>query len=236
MKRPFALVLICLFWAALSGCASNSQQIKPSLGVTRFPSVPVQQEFPQEGSLFSSAYNPSLVSDFRARRVGDVVTIVVEEDLKGSKDVTTQTQRQSEMNIGLTGILGLDFKKRMEPRYEGTTIDATKAIGGSTTDKFQGTGKTSRNASLTGTISARVVQVLPGGNLLIQGSRELRINNETQYLILSGVVRPQDISPDNTISSTKIADARIEYTGGGMLSEKQRPAWFARLLGIIALF
>ncbi len=232
------LVSWIIFVAAIltAGCAQNMQPPPPSLGMTRIPSPPpVQRQTLQEGSLYTSDRGASLISDFRARYVGDVITIVIAENLKGSKDVNTQTQRQSEMNVGLSGILGLDFRKRMEPKYN-ATIDATKAIGGSTTDKFQGTGKTSRNASLTGTISARIVEVLPGGNLMIQGTRALRINNETQYLTLSGVVRPQDIAPDNTVSSTKIADAKIEYTGGGVLSEKQSPAWFARLLGLIALF
>ncbi len=219
-----------------AGCAQNMQPPPPTMAMTKFPTPPpVHRQEQHEGSLYTSERGASLISDFRARYVGDVITIVIAENLKGSKDVNTQTQRQSEMNVGLTGILGLDFKKRMEPKYN-TTIDATKAIGGSTTDKFLGTGKTSRNASLTGTISARILEVLPGGNLVVRGTRSLRINNETQYLTLTGVVRPQDIAPDNTVSSTKIADAQIEYTGGGVLSEKQRPAWFARLLGLITLF
>ncbi len=236
MKGYSWSILAILIGILATGCAQNVSPVEPSLAMTRFPASPPAEQARQEGSLYISERGASLIADFRARYVGDVITILIEENLKGSKNVNTQTQRQSEMNVGLTGILGLDFKKRMEPRYNGATIDATKAIGGSTTNKFQGTGKTSRDTSLTGTISARIVQVLPGGNLMIQGSRELRINNETQYLILSGVVRPQDISPENTVSSTKIADARIEYTGGGVLSEQQQPAWFARLLGKMALF
>lgn len=228
-------IMLCLLAAILSGCAGTQHASIPAVAPTTLSRIPSTPSTPTEGSLFNPDQSGSLYEDFRARYVGDVVTILLEEDFRGAKNVKTQTDRKSEMNIGLTGILGLEFKRRVEPRYN-TSIDATKAIGGATKDAFQGSGKTSRDASLTGTISARVVEVLPDGNLRIEGTRELKINNESQYLILSGVIRPKDIGPDNTISSTRIGDARISYTGGGTLSEKQNPAWFARLLGLLALF
>lgn len=230
----FILGLSCLFF---TGCAGTLHTVEPQPQLTSFRTIATPEPMPAaEGSLFNPNLETSLYSDFRARHIGDVVTILIQENLKGSKDVNTQTARDSDMNVGLTGILGLEFDKRVGPRYPDATIDATKALGGSTADSFKGTGKTSTNASLTGTISARVVQLLPGRNLLIEGSRELRINNETQYLIISGVIRPQDLGPDNTVPSTRIADARIEYTGGGVLSEKQNPALFARILGAMAPF
>jgi flagellar L-ring protein precursor FlgH len=230
----FILGLSCLF---LTGCAGTLHTGQPQPQPTSFRTIPTPEPMPAaEGSLFNPNQETSFYSDFRARHIGDVVTIVIQENLKGSKNVNTQTARDSDMNLGLTGIMGLEFTKRVGPRYPDATLDPTNAVGGSTTDSFKGSGKTSADASLTGTISARVVQLLPGRNLLIEGSRELRINNETQYLIISGVIRPQDLGPDNTVPSTRIADARIEYTGGGVLSEKQNPAWFARMLGAMAPF
>jgi flagellar L-ring protein precursor FlgH len=230
----FILWISCLFF---SSCAGPLHTGQPQPQSPSFRTIPTTESMPAaEGSLFNPNQETSLYSDFRARHVGDVVTIVIQENLKGSKNVNTQTARKSDMNLGLTGIMGLEFDKRIGPRYPDATLEATNALGGSTTDSFNGSGKTSTDASLTGTISARVVQLLPGRNLLIEGSRELRINNETQYLIVSGVIRPQDLSPDNTVPSTRIADARIEYTGGGILSEKQNPPWFARMLGAMALF
>jgi len=240
MKILNAILLILGSWLFFTGCAPSAQYMQPPplTTPTSFRAIQPPPASTEEGSLFNKDRHVSLFSDFRARHVGDVVTIVIEEDLKGSKDVKTQTQRKSEMNVGLTGLLDLEWRKRLEPRYQrsptNAQIDASKAIGGSTTDKFDGSGKTSRDASLKGTVTARVIEVLPSGNLLIQGSRELRINNETQYLTLTGVVRPRDLGPDNTISSTRIADARIEYTGGGVLSEKQSPSWFARILGLMS--
>ncbi|OEU71293.1 MAG: hypothetical protein BA864_02365 [Desulfuromonadales bacterium C00003093] len=241
MRTIIETLMIAFCCMIASGCAgiTQSTQRPPMLAPTSLMPDP-DSTSRTEGSLFNPNQNPSLIADFRARHVGDVVTILIKENLKGAKNVKTKTGRKSDMNIGLSGILGLEFEKRMYPHFEnsppGAEVDATKAIGGSSTDNFDGSGNTSRDAFLTGTVSARILRVLPGGNLIVQGTRELKINNETQYLILSGVIRPQDIDADNTISSTRLADARIEYTGGGALSEKQSPAWFARILGMIALF
>ena len=243
LKAAASLILALLFLVAAGGCAPRraSTPAPPiDMSPSSFNLMEPEPPPPAEGSLFNPGRTSSLYSDFRARHVGDVITIVIDEDLKGSKDVKTQTQRKSEMNVGLTGLLGLEWRRRLEPRYKNrpsnATVDPTKAIGGSTTSKFDGSGATSRNASLKGTVTARVIKVLPSGNLVIRGTRALRINNETQYLILTGIVRPRDLSADNTISSTRIADARIEYTGGGVLSEAQNPGWFGRLLGMMALF
>ena len=222
------------------GCGPTGQRVDNITAIAPTalpdPGINVEPKGPKDGSIFSEDREANLVSDFRARHVGDVVTIILQENMKGAKDVKTSTSKQSDFNLGLSGIFGFEFKKRVNPRYPKETIDPAKAIGGSVKDSFDGSGKTSRDASLTGTISARVINVLPGGNLLIRGTRALKINNETQYLTITGVVRPTDISPTNTVSSTKIADARIEYTGAGVLAEKQRPGWLARVLGVISPF
>ena len=220
----------------LSGCAINSPPPISQTNDASFAPLPVVPSRPHEGSLFDPDAETSLVADFRAKRVGDVLTVRIEEDLKGSKDVKTKTDRKTEVNVGLTGILGWEFNKRVQPRYPGEKVDAAQAIGGVGTNKFDGQGATSGDTSLSGTISVRVVKQLPGGNLLIKGSREISINNETQYVILTGIVRPADIEPGNVVSSTRIADARLSYTGGGVLSEMQHPGWLGRIMGIIAPF
>ncbi len=230
------LPLILLILSMLSGCAINSPPPISQTNDASFAPLPVVPSRPHEGSLFDPDAETSLVADFRAKRVGDVLTVRIEEDLKGSKDVKTKTDRKSEVNVGLTGILGWEFNKRVKPRYPDEKVDAAKAIGGLGTNKFDGQGATSGDTSLSGTISVRVVKQLPGGNLLIRGSREISINNETQYVVLTGIVRPADIEPGNVVSSTRIADARISYTGGGVLSEMQHPGWLGRLMGIIAPF
>ncbi len=218
------------------GCAPNPQQAAQIIP-PRPRHIPEITPEPPKGAIFdANTYGSMLVSDFRARNIGDVITILIEENLAASKDVKTQTKRKSDYSLGLTGILGLQFEETMQPHFDNGTVSAAKAIGGNVNDKFDGSGATSSGTKLSGTVSARVVQVLPGGNLLIEGSRELNVNNETQYIVLTGIVRPKDISSDNTISSTKIADARLSYTGAGQLSEKQQQGWMQRILGIVAPF
>jgi flagellar L-ring protein precursor FlgH len=100
-------------------------------------------------------------------------------------------------------------------------------------NKFDGTGSTGREETMTAAITARVLEVLPNGYLYIQGRRQIRVNNEVQHMVLSGIIRPVDISTDNTILSSFISDARIEYTGSGPVSDKQRPGWGTRIIDVI---
>ena len=232
MKNHINCIVFSVMFLMLSGCMAQHQQHVVNSPVTSPASglMPVVNKRPAEGALYTPGARTSLVGDFRARDVGDVITIIIQENLKGAKDVKTQTDRTSEYNLGLTGIMGLEFEKQTSPRYGNGNVQAKNAWGGSGTNKFSGSGKTSRDTSLSGSISARVVQVLPGGNIVIQGTRELNLNNETQYIFITGIVRPIDIQPDNTIKSTQIADARISYTGGGELSAMQSPGWVGQLL------
>jgi len=103
-------------------------------------------------------------------------------------------------------------------------------INGGMTSDFQGNGTTSRSGALTGYLTASVVTVLPNGNLRIVGSREVTVNNERQIMTLAGVVRSRDVSPDNVVLSTFIADAHIFYSGSGVINEKQQPGWMARII------
>jgi len=236
VKKSIRLVIIAVILAILSGCAVNQPPVINKNYDTSYAPLPIVPSQPKEGSLFDPDIDSSLVADFRARKVGDILTVKIEENLRGSKDVKTKTDKKTSVNVGLTGILGLEFNKKVGPHYPNQKVDATKAIGGMGENKFDSQGQTSGDTKLAGTISVRVVKKLPGGNLFIRGSREITINNETQYMILTGIVRPADIDHNNEVSSTKIADARIMYTGGGYLSEMQHPGWLGRLIGIIAPF
>jgi flagellar L-ring protein precursor FlgH len=98
---------------------------------------------------------------------------------------------------------------------------------------FDAKGETKRDSTVTATLSARVVEVGMDGNLAIQGYREIRVNDETQHIILSGIIRPDDIAQDNSILSSNIADARIEYSGTGTLGDKQQPGWLANAIDVV---
>jgi len=109
-------------------------------------------------------------------------------------------------------------------------MDLNNLINASNSSSFDGSGSTMRRENLTATISTRVIEVLPNGNFLIQGRRNVRVNNEDQIILLEGTIRPRDISSDNTVNSSYIADARITYAGKGIISDRQQPGW---LMGIL---
>jgi flagellar L-ring protein precursor FlgH len=166
--------------------------------------------------------------------VGDLVTVNIVETSSASKNANTQTGRESSIDAGIGSLLGWEGKlKYLTSAGNGNVGDAysnSSMFKSSMTNNFNGSGTTSRNESMTAYITAKVMEVTPNGNLFIQGTREVRVNNETQHIILSGTIRPADISPDNTVLSSYIGDARIEYTGTGVLSDKQRGGWLTRIV------
>jgi flagellar L-ring protein precursor FlgH len=150
----------------------------------------------------------SLYGDSTARLVGDIVTIIVSETTRASTEASSDLSQEEQMESGAgTGILGKIFEQ----------------FGIESSDKYSTAGSTDKTDSLVTTISAEVVEVLPNGNLYIEARRSIIINEETQMVVLSGVIRPRDITGSNTIPSNKIASAQITYTGRGPIARRQRP-------------
>jgi flagellar L-ring protein precursor FlgH len=175
-----------------------------------------------------------LYEDLRAMRVGDVLTIKIVEKHKGSKSADTAAQREStiENSLAGTGIgyIGIPGIRLGEEARRGLGID------GSAKNKFGGKGATSREGTLTGTISVIVTEVLPNGDLRIEGRREVTVNSEKQLMTIAGIVRRVDVDTKNTVLSSAIADAKIEYTGLGVVDDVQRPGWLVRVLDWIYPF
>ncbi len=207
----------------LVGCVtgSNPQQstaLPPRHGL---PEVQTERLTPPEGSIFS-AHATDLYRDRRAHKVGDIVLVDIIENTSAKNKANTNTKRNSSVKGNITNIFSIaDWMKFTAP-------GANDALSVSLTNDFKGEGETKRDSSATATISARIIEVTMDGNLLIQGYREVRINNETQFIIISGLVRPDDVSPNNSVKSTHIANARIELSGTGVISDKQQPGWLAR--------
>ncbi|MDR2386874.1 MAG: flagellar basal body L-ring protein FlgH [Deltaproteobacteria bacterium] len=178
-----------------------------------------------EGSLFSEDSRPDFFADVKARRVGDIITINIVETSRATKQANTSTGRSSSLNASVDNLFGLETRL---PKPLG--LDITQGIGGSSSSQFSASGSTARNENITAKISARIIQVLPNDNLVVRGSQEIMVNNEKQYITVQGVVRPADVATDNSILSTYLADARIEYTGKGDISSKQREGWLTRAL------
>ena len=170
-----------------------------------------------------------LLDDFRARRVNDLLTINVLESMSGSGAADTATARNSTLDADVTDFFGAAAEPGQDNMCgKGYTFSPT--VSGSMTDDFKGTGTTNRTGSIIGTITARVVEVMPNGTLAVESRKDITINNEKQTLVLKGSVRPEDISVANTILSTKVADAEIFLVGDGVLQDKQKPGWLVRIL------
>lgn len=180
---------------------------------------------PSTGSLFSEAHGGWL-EDTRAVRVGDLVVIKIDESANASGAASTTLKRDAEGSSGASSALGIiPALKRAYP-----DMDTNKLVEFATKNGFTGEGDTSRKGTLNGRIAVRIAREMPNGDLFLEGTKVVLINNEEYHLYVSGLVRPSDINPDNSIASTRIADAQIEFTGRGDVADQQRKGWFGRML------
>ncbi len=219
-KRRFSLICFGLvIQFLLTSCQGKKEE------VVAFPPPP-PKEFakpkPSPGSLFSGYEN--LFSDPKARNVGDIITIKVYESLSGSGSSTTASQEKSSYNLNVNSpvFFGNKFPKKTKEPLLGFSTSPSRS--------FSGKGSTSRQAKLIATITARVVKVYPNGDLYVVGRKVIKINDDYQVLKISGIVRPSDIAPDNSVPSSKVADMYVEYNGKGYFNQASRPGWLARLL------
>lgn len=182
------------------------------------------------GSLWSEPEARALVGmDGNARRIGDLITVNVQDTSSTTLGADTSTGRTSDSTYGITALLGLETSIPAANPNMGGKI----AVGGSSVTSMEGSGSTSRQGVLAATVTCQVMEVMANGNLRIRGTKEVRVNRETQYLTLEGIVRPRDILTDNTIRSDQVADAKIEFTGAGVLADKQGPGWGTRVADMV---
>ncbi|MDR3038040.1 MAG: flagellar basal body L-ring protein FlgH [Candidatus Adiutrix sp.] len=234
-----ALPALLLAAATLAGCAerihqpisvANQEAALVNPPVETFP----EPAFRAEGSLYSDD-SLNIFADAKARRVGDIITINIVENSRASKNATTSTGRQNSIQANTDALLGYENPTNV-PLIGGifSSLNYQPNIGVDVgyNSSFSGSGTTNRTENMNARLSARVIQVLPNGNLVIRGSQEILVNNERQYITVQGVVRPNDISADNTVLSTYIADARIDYSGQGDISRKQREGWLSRFFDV----
>ncbi len=171
--------------------------------------------------------------DQRAARVGDILTVIIGIDDKAKFNNTTTRTRTNTDDADVTNLLGLESHLgRILPQAISPT--SLVSLGSSTNSK--GVGSVDRNEELSLTVAAIITQILPNGNLVIQGRQEVRVNFEVRELLIAGVIRPEDISATNTINHTQIAEARISYGGRGQLTDVQQPRYGQQILDIIYPF
>jgi flagellar L-ring protein precursor FlgH len=173
---------------------------------------------PTDGAIFHAvAYRP-LFEDRRARAVGDTLTININEKLQASKQASSSANRAGAMSFEVPTIKGLPLKGLKDA-----------AVAGDSKSDFAGKGDSSANNLFTGTITVTVIEVLPNGNLLVSGEKQIGINQGSEFIRLSGVVNPTTILTGNVVASSQVADARIEYRGTGYIDEAQTMGWLQRV-------
>ena len=174
----------------------------------------------------NSGWMAGLSSDLRARRVNDLITIRVLENVSGLGSADANLDKKSSGSAGVSSFFGLESKLP-------NAINPSNIINTQSNTTFEGGGSTSRSGSLTAVLTARIEDVLPNGDLLVQGVREIEINGDRQMLVLTGVVRTADINTANVVPSTAIGQMRIRYFGRGLMKDNLEPGWIIKILNKI---
>lgn len=208
------------------------QDLRAQAQPIALPMPPADQSTFQANSLWRSGAR-GFFKDQRAAKVGDILTVQIDIADKASVDNTTTRSRTSSDTANIPAALGFESQlSKILPNA--VSPDPLIDMGSAT--KTEGSGKVERNEDVTLTVAAIVTQVLPNGNLVIQGHQEVRVNYELRDLNISGVVRPEDISNTNTIKHTQIAEARISYGGRGQLTDMQQPRYGQQVFDVIFPF
>ena len=221
IKKGAVLILLLL----LTGCATlfgKKEEVKITASTPGEKALSKIAGPPEhtEGSLWADTTSrPFYFVDLRASHVGDIVTVKVMENAKGGKETETKTARKSNMEAKVGSLFGMSADRLLQAGAESDF-----------NNKMEGTGSTSRSGNFVADVPSVITAVLPNGNLVVEGMREVRINNEKEVITLKGVIRPEDIAMGNTVPSNKVADAHIEYTGKGVLNDKNHPGWASRIL------
>lgn len=172
---------------------------------------------PSNGSIYNVASARPLFEDRRARFVGDILTINIAETVQASKKGNTTAERSQTLSAGVPSVVGLPFKG-----LQGMALEASDS------NKFSGKGENSSSNAFNGTLSVTVIEVYPNGNLLVSGEKQIGLKEGEEFVRFSGVVNPITISAANTVSSTQVADARIEYKANGFIDSAQVMGWLGR--------
>jgi flagellar L-ring protein FlgH len=171
----------------------------------------------------------SLFEDVKAHRLNDLVTINVAENISATGTADTTANKASSVDASISNLLGIPTNLNLSNLFgKGNTFSPT--VNGSNTEAFTGSGETDRAASIVGTITGKVVEVMPNGILSIEARKEITFNNEKQTLILRGFVQPNDIAVDNSVLSSRISDAEVFFVGEGELQNKQNTGWLVKVM------
>ena len=172
------------------------------------------------GSLYQARYSLGLYTDQQATRVGDIITVIFDEQYQSSKSAATNADKSSTNDLAVPSLMGT------VPGFKNINLDTSTSAD----RKFSGKGEADRSNSLSGQITVSVAEILPNGILRIRGEKWLTLSEGEEYIRIQGLVRPADITPDNTVASSKVADARISFGGRGALNNSTKQGWADRIL------
>ncbi|QGY41614.1 flagellar basal body L-ring protein [Pseudodesulfovibrio cashew] len=228
-----AVAAILLAGLSMGGCAPKYEE--QPMPVLTPPAYEVQDPAANPGSLFDSNRSEFLYDDNRASRVGDIVLVKVADstttklksETTADKDNTVSNSITALPSAGLIGSVPLGS-------VLGAKVGAD--VGAAQSSEFSGTGETKQESTFEATVATRIVRRLPGNLLQVEGARRIRVNAETQFLVVRGLIRQRDIDSANSISSDNLAEAQIEIYGQGVLADKQKPGWLSRILDNIYPF
>ena len=218
-KNAISVVVLMVLVGVNAGCSTTHQAISdPDYAPIRPISA---QPLPiNDGSIYKAGFNVSLFEDTKAHRVGDIITIILQEKTNASKKASTNTAKESAVSIAAPTVLGRGVTYGKDAILS-ASLDASR--------DFTGEGDSTQSNSLTGEISVTIAEVFSNGNLLIRGEKLLSLNQGSEHVRISGIVRPADISPTNSVLSTQVANAKIIYGGQGVLAEANSKGWLQRV-------
>jgi flagellar L-ring protein precursor FlgH len=234
MKHALTVLFVSL---ALLGCSATVEKrffpkptdVELAQEVARLSATNVGSQVSRPvtiGSLWPADDHVFFYGDKKALRVGDIITVRIVESAQASNTADTDLSRNSSIKAGLSTFFG---KKKFLNLFK---LDED-LLASSSANTHQGAGSTTRSGQLTATMTAVVREVLPNGNLVVQGTREVLVNHEQQFITLTGIVRPLDVDRDNVVLSTQLADASITIGGLGVVADKQRSGWGSWLFDFV---
>jgi flagellar L-ring protein precursor FlgH len=219
--KACAIVACC---ALLTACYINEP---PIAGDPRYSPVDLPSQTPPQptsGSLYREGFAMSLFGDRLARRVGDVITIVLQESTVSKKSSKSNIKKENSIDMALPTLVGLP--SLVESNRDNVGLNTS--VGVEQDRDFSGESSADQSNSLEGNITVTVAEILPNGNLLVRGEKWMELNNGDEFIRISGLVRPEDIQPDNSVISTRLANARISYSGKGAFADVNRMGWMSR--------
>ncbi|KAF0111542.1 MAG: flagellar L-ring protein precursor FlgH [Hyphomonadaceae bacterium] len=248
MKRIAAYSLLLII--GLGGCASTRAELAsvgrppamspiqdPQMAATGRRQVVMPMPAPQNNTTSSNSLWQSGARQFfvdpRASKIGDILTVNIQIDDKAQLNNTTGRSRDGTISGGVSNFFGLENSLG---RAFPAGFDPANMVNANGSGEFSGTGSINRQEKVTLTVAAIVTQVLPNGNFVVAGRQEVRVNNEVRELLVSGIVRPQDINSTNMVQHTQMAEARISYGGRGHITTYQQPSTGQQVLGILSPF